>query len=107
MSESEFLGQVVALARLCGWLVYHALPGRTARGWRSGTQGDPGFPDVLAVHARRGLAVACELKVGRKKPTPGQTQWVLALRAAGVQAHVFTEKDWPAIEALLKGEDTP
>lgn len=103
-TEAEFLRQVLQLARVCGWRVLHLRPARTRAGWRTAVQGDGvGFPDILAVHPSRGLFVA-ELKSARGRLTPEQALWLQAFHRAGVLCYIFRPDDWPAIEAVLKGE---
>lgn len=103
-TEAEFTRQVVAFARLCGWLVYHPLPLRTARGWATGTQGDPGFPDLTA--AKAGRLVLAELKVGRGTRSPHQLRWAAALEGlAGAAAYyLWTPAAWGEIETVFRGE---
>ena len=94
VSESDFTRQVIALAELFGWLAFHPIPLRTAKGWVTGTQGTAGFPDLTL--AKRGRVILAELKVGRNKPTPAQTRWI---EASG--AYLWTPNDWPEIERVL------
>jgi hypothetical protein len=105
--ESEFLEQVVALARLRGWRVAHFRPARTAQGWRTPVQGDGrGFPDLLLVRERGDRRViAAELKVGAGRPTIEQAEWLSAFAAAGVAAYTWRPDDWPEIEAVLAGDE--
>lgn len=103
-TEAAFLSQVIALARLCGWRVFHQRPGLTRSGrWCSATQGDGvGFPDLILV--RGGTLVVAELKVGRGKATAEQVDWLDAFRATGCAAGVWRPADWPEIERALRGE---
>ncbi len=102
--EREFQVQVITLARLCGWLAYHARPGRTINGWRTPVQGDPGFPDCIFVHARRRLVLYRELKSDRGRLNAEQIVWLAALAAAGQDAAVWRPAQWAEIERVLKGE---
>lgn len=105
ISEAEFLRQVIALARLRGYLVFHARPARTASGWRTPTQGDVGFPDICAVKLcpdSPGRILFLELKSEGGKLTPAQRLWIASLQAAGVEAGVVRPSDWPSIEKLLE-----
>ena len=94
-TEAAFTRMVIELAHLYGWLAYHPLPLRTAKGWATGTQGDPGFPDVVL--ARRGVVLLVELKVGKNTPTPAQRRWI---EASG--ARVWYPRDWDEIEEALR-----
>ncbi len=102
LSEKEFMGQVIDLARLMHWRVAHFRAGMNARGeWSTPVQADgAGFPDLLLVRGDRILGL--ELKVGRNKPSEAQVAWLDALGEAGVEAFVVRPKDWDAIERLLK-----
>lgn len=119
-TEAEFQAQVVDLAKLHGWQVFHALPVQRASDGKHRTafQGDAGFPDL--VMARDGRIVVAELKREGQKPRPEQLDWLSAL--AGVvwrQEHravvvgldpgapptvyvaLWRPSDWESIEAVL------
>lgn len=100
-TEEQFLEAVVELAHYCHWRVYHALPARTDKGWRTLTMGDVGFPDLCM--ARHGEIVFAELKVDGREATPAQLAWLteLANERASVLACVWTPDDWPEIERVL------
>lgn len=100
LSERDFLGQVIDLARLCGWLVHHQRPARTAQGWRSAVQGHKGFPDLVLVRGPYVLFV--ELKTDSGKTTPEQEDWLARLKAAGAWACVWRPGDWQTIEWVLR-----
>ncbi len=89
-TEKQFQAQVVGLARLCGWRVYHTHDSRRS---------EPGFPDLVLLKGVR--AVVAELKVGRNTTTAEQREWLAAWRAAGVETYEWRPADWPAIERLL------
>jgi hypothetical protein len=100
LTEADFTAQVLAFARLHGWLTAHFRPARTKTGWRTAVSGQgKGFPDVILARER---IVVAELKIGRNKVTPEQQQWLSAFRAAGVEAFVWTEQSWPEIESVLR-----
>jgi hypothetical protein len=99
-SEREFQAQVIALARLRGWLVAHFRAARTAKGWRTAVQGDgAGFPDLLMV--RGAVLLVAELKSDTGTLTPAQSAWLAAFSAAGVLAFCWSPRDWPTIERVL------
>ena len=77
ISEAAFTANVIALARMHGWLAYHALPARTNKGWRTLTMGNVGFPDLVL--ARPGGLIFAELKTERGVLSPSQFQWTEAL----------------------------
>lgn len=90
--EKAFLGQVLQLARLYGWLAYHTHDSRHSAG---------GFPDLTLV--RGGRLVFAELKVGGNTPTPAQVVWLRALEAAGAEAYVWRPGDFDQIQTVLSG----
>ena len=92
LSEREFMAQVIQLARLRNWLVFHAHDSRRSA---------KGFPDLILV--RGPWLFAIELKVGRGKLTPEQERWLFDLCSVpGVKTFVFYPKDWPLIEMVLE-----
>lgn len=101
MTESAFLTQVLALARLRNWRCLHLRPARTAKGWRTAVQGDGvGFPDLLLVRPPR-LLVA-ELKSATGRLTGEQAAWLFAFQQAGIKTYVWRPGDWPEIERTLE-----
>ena len=106
-TEAGFTRAVVELARAYGWLCWHPLPLRTGKGeWRTGTQGDVGYPDITAV--RGGVMVVAELKSATGRVRPEQEAWLSRLAGVpGVVARTWRPKDWPAIEATFRGEVLP
>ena len=92
ISEKAFMAQVVQLAKLRGWLVFHAYDSRRSA---------KGFPDLILV--RGPWLFAIELKVGRGKLTPEQDRWLFNLCSVpGVKTFVLYPKDWPLIEMVLE-----
>lgn len=104
MSEDDLLDQVLALARLRGWRVYHVRDSR--RGVTQGP-GAEGFPDlVMARRARDGRpGHICyrELKREGGKLTAAQAEWGALLLAVGADWAVWRPSDWPAIADTLAG----
>jgi hypothetical protein len=106
LSEDAFLRQVIALARLRGWLVAHFRPVRVQR--RDGTcyhetpvQADgAGWPDLVLV--RQGRVLFAELKRQAGRVEPRQRAWLDALAAAGLSVAVWRPSDWAAIETALE-----
>lgn len=92
LTEKEFMAQVVALAGLCGWKVYHTYDSRRSVA---------GYPDLTLIRGR--VLVVAELKVGRNKLTPEQAAWVAAFEGAGIPAYLWTPDSWDDIEAVLVG----
>jgi VRR-NUC domain len=104
VTERELQDWIAATARLLGWRIFHARVARTAKGWRTAVSYDgAGFPDLCLVRDR---VVFAEIKVGKNQLSPEQTAWLEALRAAGAEAYVWTDKDWHAglVEAVFRRE---
>lgn len=100
LTEAQFTAQVIQLAGICGWKSAHFRAARTARGWRTPCQGDAkGWPDLVLVRGRR--VIYAELKVGRNRLTPEQQQWRDALRCAGQDVRLWTDRDWAEITRTL------
>jgi hypothetical protein len=90
--EKAFQAQVVQLARLWGWCVYHT--------YRS-TRSPPGFPDLVLVRPPR--LVFAELKSARGRLTPEQGRWLELLRGCpGVESYVWRPDDWDSLERTLR-----
>jgi len=100
MTEDAFLKQVIDLAKLRGWQVHHARPGRTLKGWRTPVQGDAGFPDLVLCRPPQTIFV--ELKTDKGRLRRNQEVWLRLLRAAGQRAHVWRPSMWTQIEEALK-----
>jgi len=103
MLERDLQRQVVTIAKMYGWLVFHPLPAQNSNGqWRTATQGDTGWPDLALCHPTHGFLLA-ELTRGRGKLTANQVRWRDALQAAGVEWHVWYPEDLDAIHLRLRG----
>jgi hypothetical protein len=90
--ERDFLQAVRRLARLLRWMEYHT--------WRS-LKSTPGFPDVVLVRPPR--LVVAELKVGKRKPTEAQRDWMEALGSCPpVEAYYWWPEDWDEIIEVLR-----
>ncbi len=76
MTEAQLLSKVIDLAHDCGWLVSHARPAMTTKGWRTAMQGDRGALDLTL--ARNGIVFLAELKAERGRFEEGQEAWLAA-----------------------------
>ena len=100
MTEADWQGQVIAFARLRGWLVAHFRPARTAQGWRTPVTADgAGFPDLVLVRER---VVLVELKSEAGRVSVEQRRWLIALEAAHAEHYLWRPSDWPQVEAVLR-----
>jgi hypothetical protein len=106
--EGEFLEQVIDMAHVYGWICAHFRPAKTADGWRTAVSGDGvGFPDLFLLRPATGHAIAAELKVGRRKKTAEQEDWLNAMEECGIPAFTWTPGDWEEIEDALKNGARP
>jgi len=93
ISENAFQQQVIDLAHLCGWLVYHTHDSRRSAA---------GFPDLTFVHPQRGDFFLAELKSERGRVSSAQQQCIDALRLAGISTYVWRPADFDAIVHRLQ-----
>lgn len=92
LTEVQFQRQVVDIAKLCGWRVYHPFLSK----WS-----DKGWPDLFMVRGDR--AVALELKSAKGKTSAAQEDWIESLGAVeGIVARIVQPGDWAWIEGLLR-----
>ena len=101
ISEKLFQDQVIKIAKMQQWLVFHASPSSPRPGvWRSdGT----GFPDLVLVSTSvpsRGV-IFCELKTAEGKLSPEQEKYARALIAAGIEYHLWRPRDLDVIADRL------
>lgn len=88
-SEADCQDTIVAAAKAAGWRVHAARPAASRTGrWSTPIQGHAGFPDLILVHRTRGLVVV-ELKRRPNSVEPDQREWLVQLRAAGLQVCVW------------------
>ena len=95
--EDAYLTGLIEAAYAGGWRIHHDRRSDLAL-----TQGHPGFPDILAVHPGRGLAIAWEVK-DQGHATQDQAGWLAALRAAGIDARVIQPDAYDQCVELLLG----
>jgi len=88
--EKTFQRAVVDLATWNGWKVHWV--------WNS-RHSPAGWPDIFAVRGAR--MVALELKTERGRITAAQEDWILTLKAAGVEAFFARPSEWDMIERLF------
>lgn len=105
MTEAQLLAAVRQLARLRGWRCYHTHDSRRS---------EPGFPDLVLVHAGHRRLVFAELKTETGRLSAEQRAWLADLDAVGAEAHVWRPADLPHViptalggTATRKEERTP
>lgn len=93
ISEKQFQAQVVELARLYNWLVYHTYDSRRSA---------PGFPDLVLVRPPR--LIFAELKSEEGRARPEQRTWLEALSGCtqAPESHLWRPRDLQEIQTLLK-----
>lgn len=85
MTEAQLQAAIIAAAQRRDWLVYHTHDSRRSQ---------PGFPDLVLVHAQQGRILYRELKTQTGKHRPDQKIWLRDLAAAGADAGTWRPLDW-------------
>lgn len=102
-SERLFQAKVIQIAKMNGWLVFHARRSQGVDGkWYTAVQGDVGFPDLVMAHKTRGVIYA-ELKAPRGRVDQTQKRWIETLDLAGAEAYIWYPKDLETIAKRLGG----
>lgn len=89
VSEKEFMGSVIALAKEYGWHVYHVYFSQNS---------EPGFPDLVLVRER---VIFAELKKETGKQTKVQFAWEGWLLDADAEVYCWRPSSWPEIVKVL------
>ena len=95
MPEEELLLAVETEATLAGWRWHHIRRADLAQ-----QQGDPGWPDFLALRGDR--IVVAELKTAKGRVELAQQAWLDAWAAAGAEVFVWRPTDLDAIREVLR-----
>lgn len=90
LSEAAFQAQIVKLAKLRGWFVYHP--------WLS-VKSEPGWPDLTCV--RDGRLIFMEVKSEKGPVSPAQER-VQVILSAVAEVYVVRPSDWDFIERELR-----
>lgn len=85
-TERQCEDTIIEAARMLGWRVHAERPAQSGKGWRTPIRGDAGWPDLVLARGRR--LIFAELKRKPNKVEPAQREWLDALAATGVEAHV-------------------
>jgi hypothetical protein len=99
LTEKQLSDNIVALARMLGWLV-HRDPT-----WRA-TGADPGYPDLTLIDAG-GRIIFAELKAEGGRESIDQGRWRVRIQSQGCVAYyVWRPSNWYAgeVEAVLREE---
>ncbi len=92
ISEKAFMQQVIDLAHLYQWMIYHPYDSRRSA---------PGYPDLALCHKARGEYFLAELKTEKGRLSTAQQRWIDALQAASIECHVWRPADFDAIVGRL------
>lgn len=105
-TEKAFTEQVLAAARLGGWLAFHDYATNVPHICPKCKQplriirNPKGFTDLVLV---KGRVLFRELKVKGGTLSPEQREWRDALQAAGADWDIWTPDDWDDINRTLLG----
>ena len=91
MTEKQFQRQVIQLAKLLGWSVYHTFLSRRSQ---------PGYPDLTLWKRGRGVIFA-DLKSATGVLRPDQTTTIASMKAAGLVVYVWRPLDLQVIAEIL------
>ena len=92
VTEKDFMGDVLAGAKLLGWRTFHVLDSRGSAA---------GFPDVVAVRGSR--LIMAELKRQNGRVSEDQQGWLDDLgKVQTLDTFLWRPSDWPAIEEALR-----
>lgn len=92
ISEKDFQQQIIDLARLNGYLVYHT--------WNS-RHSAAGFPDLVLCHPVTGKLIFAEIKTEGNFASSSQLDWLRALASSGQRVFVWRPGDWDNIVEVL------
>ena len=91
VSEKDFQQQIIDLARLNKWMVYHTADSRRSY---------PGFPDLVMV--RGAVCIFLELKSVKGKATVQQQEWIDRLQKVRiVHADIARPHNWDDVRRAL------
>lgn len=85
LSEAEWQAQVVELAELYGWFVYHTYDSRRSH---------PGWPDLVLARPTTGELIYVELKTDRGRLSDAQRTWLRVLEDCNQEVHVWRPRDF-------------
>jgi hypothetical protein len=99
VTEDDLLAGLVDAAASGGWLVFHI-----RRSDLGIIQGHIGFPDLVAVHAKRRAVVFIEAKAARGRVDESQRRWLDALAAAGMDVRIVKPDGYDETWRWLVGD---
>lgn len=91
LTEKQWQQQLVDLATIRGWLLYHTHDSRRSAA---------GFPDLVLLRGPR--LVVAELKTDSAPgPTEAQRRWLQAFAATGAETYLWRPRDLREAQAVL------
>lgn len=91
LTEAAFQQQIVELAGLYGWRLYHTYESRRS---------NPGWPDLVLM--RPPELVYAELKTEKGRVSPAQRRWLYGLARCGCEVYIWRPSDFDGIHERLK-----
>ena len=100
MTETQLQANVIELAELLGWMVYHAANVKGQLRARTSV----GFPDLVIVHQKTGSVLFVECKSENGGLSDDQRRWSYALIKSAGNYYLFRPADWVngSVESILK-----
>jgi len=89
MTESQFMAQIIQLAKLYEWKIYHTHDSRKS---------EAGWPDLTLLKGRR--LIFAELKVGAEL-TAEQYFWLEDLILTGNEVYLWSPDMWAEIQEVI------
>jgi hypothetical protein len=96
--EKAWQQQVIELALLYGWFIYHTYDSRRSQ---------PGWPDLVLARPTTGELIFVELKTDVGRLSPAQRSWLRVLEDCNQEVHVWRPRDFEAVHARLKRQPVP
>lgn len=91
LAEKDWQAQVIELAALYRWRVYHTYDSRRSH---------EGWPDLILARPPELLAVELKTDTGRLRPA--QREWLDVLTACRVETAVWRPREFEAVHARLR-----
>jgi hypothetical protein len=101
-SEDELLLAVTEALSLTGWRWQHVRRSDAAI-----VQGMTGWPDIIAIHPTRAIAMALELKADRGQVSGEQAAWGACLELVGIPFRIVRPDDLDSILRVIVGAVGP
>lgn len=99
IKEGPFQSEIIRLAQMFGWRVFHVNDSRKevrSRGisFLVGDEQARGWPDLALAHPRWHVFAVRELKSNTGQEAVAQREWLSLLALCGIDAAVWRPRDW-------------